>query len=151
MRKGYWPEGSRLLLNPLPIRNISLLVTTTLAFTLRMDSLKVVVLARLRMDYFQLPRTATARQKCPLTLRLCGVSARAAVVRRHSPRFGRHDGRDLRAHAESDVEHGQSGGKFRASAETVQTPTSKDREAGCCSFFIRCFISLGALLPPNSN
>ena len=38
------------LLSPLPIRVIGLLVVTTLAFTLAMDSLKLAVFARLRID-----------------------------------------------------------------------------------------------------
>jgi len=37
-------------MSPLPSRVIGLLVVTTLAFTLAMDSLKMAVFARLRID-----------------------------------------------------------------------------------------------------
>ena len=39
-----------LLMSPLPIRVIALLVVTTLVFTLAMDSIKLSVFARLRID-----------------------------------------------------------------------------------------------------
>ncbi len=38
------------LMSPLPIRVIGLLVVTTLAFTIAMDSLKLAVFAHLRID-----------------------------------------------------------------------------------------------------
>jgi hypothetical protein len=39
-----------LLMSPLPIWVIALLVATTLVFTLAMDSIKLAVFARLRID-----------------------------------------------------------------------------------------------------
>jgi hypothetical protein len=39
-----------LLMGPLPIRVIALLVATTLVFTLAMDSIKLAVFARVRID-----------------------------------------------------------------------------------------------------
>jgi len=38
------------LMTPLPLRLIAMLVVTTLAFTLAMDSIKLVVFARIRID-----------------------------------------------------------------------------------------------------
>jgi len=38
------------LMSPLPIRVIAMLIVTTIAFSLAMDSIKLAVLARLRID-----------------------------------------------------------------------------------------------------